>query len=161
MAGVHATLTQPCKETPVPNTPDWNALSDDAVKHLQALLRLDTSNPPGNETLASEYLAGVLRAAGIEAEVVGGVAGRDNVAARLRSGNPTARPLMLTGHVDVVTVERAKWTRDPFGGELIDGFIWGRGALDMKSMVAGELAVMLTLKRSGVALDRDILFVAF
>lgn len=145
----------------MPQTPNWNALTDDAVKHLQALLRLDTSNPPGNETIASEYLAGVLRGAGIEAEVVGGVAGRDNVAARLRADNPTERPLMLTGHVDVVTVERAKWTRDPFGGKLVDGFIWGRGALDMKSMVAGELAVMLALKRSGVALNRDILFVAF
>jgi len=68
---------------------------------------------------------------------------------------------MLTGHVDVVSVERSKWSRDPFGGDLEDGYIWGRGALDMKSMVAAELTVLLALKRSGVALNRDILFVAF
>ncbi len=143
------------------NTIDWTAVADEAVGHLRALLRLDTSNPPGNETLAAEYLAGVLSEAGIEAEIVEGVAGRGNLVARLRAANPTARPLMLTGHVDVVTVERAKWTRDPFGGDLAEGFVWGRGALDMKSMVAAELTVLLALKRSGVALNRDILFVAF
>ena len=145
----------------MPNTPDWNALTDDAVKHLQALLRLNTSNPPGNETIASEYLAGVLRGAEIEAEVVGGVAGRDNVAARLRADNPTERPLMLTGHVDVVSVERDKWTHDPFGGELHRRLHLGPRRARHEEQVAGELAVMLALKRSGVALDRDIIFVAF
>lgn len=140
---------------------DWTALQDEVIAHLQALLRFDTSNPPGNETPAAEYLAGVLRAEGIEAEVVEAEPGRGSVAGRLRAEHPTARPLLLTGHIDVVTVERDKWTRDPFGGDLQDGFVWGRGALDMKSMVAAELTVILALKRAGVKLNRDILFAAF
>lgn len=145
----------------MPTPIDWSAITAEVTGHLQALLRLDTSNPPGNETLAAEYLAGVLQEAGIEAQIVEGVPGRGNLVARLPAANPTERPLMLTGHVDVVTVERSKWSRDPFGGDLDGGFVWGRGALDMKGMVAAELTVLLALKRSGVALSRDILFVAF
>ncbi|CAA9557369.1 MAG: peptidase M20 [uncultured Thermomicrobiales bacterium] len=137
------------------------ALTDEAVRHLRALIRLDTTNPPGAEDAAARYIADTCREAGIEAEVVGGAPGRGNVAARLRAASPLARPLMLTGHTDVVSVEHDRWTVDPFGGELRDGYVWGRGALDMKSQVAAELAVLLRLKRDGVALDRDITLVAF
>lgn len=136
-------------------------LTDEAVLHLRALLRLDTTNPPGNELIAANYIADTCRAAGIEAEVVESRPGRGNVVARLRAANPMARPLMLTGHTDVVGVERGRWSTDPFGGELRDGYVWGRGALDMKSQVAAELAVLLRLKRDGVALDRDVTLAAF
>jgi acetylornithine deacetylase/succinyl-diaminopimelate desuccinylase-like protein len=140
---------------------DWDDAGDEVTEHLQALLRFDTTNPPGNETTAAAYLAGVLAEAGIEATIVGVSPERGNVIARLRADNPVKRPLLLTGHIDVVSVERDKWSRDPFGGEIADGAIWGRGALDMKSQVAAELAVMLLLTRQGIALDRDIIFAAF
>ncbi len=133
--------------TASPVSIDWNAAGEEATRHLQALLRLDTTNPPGNETLAANYLAGALRAEGIEVEIVEATPGRGNLIARLRAANPVARPLMLMGHTDVVSVEREAWSRDPFGGELANGEIWGRGALDMKSQVAAELTALLLLKR--------------
>ncbi|HEV2109140.1 MAG TPA: M20/M25/M40 family metallo-hydrolase [Thermomicrobiales bacterium] len=140
---------------------DAQALEAEAVRHLQALIRFNTTNPPGNETVAAQYVVDACLEAGLEAEVVESAPGRGNASARLRGSGATKRPLMLTGHLDVVSVERDQWTHDPFGGDLIDGFIWGRGALDMKSQVAAELAVILALARQGVALDRDVLLVAF
>lgn len=140
---------------------NWDEAGDLATRHLQALLRFDTTNPPGNETTAAAYLVQVLTDAGIEAEVVGINAERGNAIGRLPAKNPTKRPLLLTGHIDVVSVEREKWQHDPFGGEVIDGDIWGRGALDMKGQVAAELAVILLLKEQGITLDRDIIFAAF
>ncbi len=139
---------------------NWDEVRDEVTGHLQALLRLDTTNPPGNEILAAEYLAGVLRREGLEPEVVEGAPGRGNVVARL-SGGGAGRPVLLMGHVDVVSVEPDKWTRDPFGGELVDGYVWGRGAVDMKHQVAANLMVLLLLKRQGVALGRDVIFAAF
>jgi acetylornithine deacetylase/succinyl-diaminopimelate desuccinylase-like protein len=140
---------------------DWDDARDEVTTHLQALLRFDTTNPPGNETSAAEYLAGVLAGAGIETTVVGAIPTRGNAIGRLRATNPSKRPLLLTGHIDVVGVERTKWSHDPFGGEIADGDVWGRGALDMKGQVAAELVTMLLLKRQGVTLDRDIIFAAF
>jgi acetylornithine deacetylase/succinyl-diaminopimelate desuccinylase-like protein len=140
---------------------DFAQLADDATMHLQALLRFNTSNPPGNETPAVEYVAGVCREAGIEAEVVESAPGRGNAVARIRAANPVARPLMLMGHVDVVGVEADKWERDPFGGELVDGYIWGRGALDMKGQVAAELAAFIAIKRAGIDHNRDLILAAF
>lgn len=136
-------------------------LGPTAVDLLQALLRIDTQNPPGNETPAADYIAGLCRAAGLETEVVEATPGRGSLIARLRSPNPTARPIMLTAHLDVVTVERDKWERDPFGGELVDGYLWGRGALDIKSLVAAELAVALALVETGQTLDRDLILAFF
>jgi acetylornithine deacetylase/succinyl-diaminopimelate desuccinylase-like protein len=138
------------------------ALRDSAVHQLQALLRLNTMSPPGNEKLAADYIAGVLRDAGIDdVQVLESAPNRASLVARLKAEHPAGRPIMLMGHTDVVTVEPERWERDPFGGELVDGFIWGRGALDMKGQVAAELAVMLALKARDVALDRDVIFVAF
>lgn len=142
-------------------TRNWDEVGLEVAGHLQELLRRDTTNPPGNETLAADYLAAVLRDAGIEAEIIGVNPERGNAIGRLRAANPVKRPLLLTGHIDVVSVERDKWAHDPFGGEIVDGDIWGRGALDMKGQVAAELMAMLLLKREGVALDRDIIFAAF
>jgi len=132
---------------------------DEVVQHLQALLRLDTRNPPGNENLAADYLRSVLARDGIDSVTVGPSPDRASLVARLR-GDSSAPPLLLMSHTDVVAVERDKWTQDPFGGDIVDGFIYGRGALDMKHMVAMELQTMLTLRRRGVRLKRDVIFLA-
>lgn len=138
------------------------SLRDSAIHHLQQLLRLNTMTPPGNEKIAADYIADVLRSAGIDnVQVLESAPNRANVVARIEAKNPTGRPILLMGHTDVVTVEPERWEHDPFGGELIDGEIWGRGALDMKSQVAGELAVFLAIKEQGIELNRDLIFVAF
>ncbi len=136
---------------------DWNAVRDEVTGYLQDLIRLDTTNPPGKETLAAEYLADVLRREGFDPEVTESAPGRGNVTARLAGG---PGPLMLLGHTDVVAAEPEKWTRPPFGGELHEGYVWGRGALDMKNMVAAELMVFLLVARQGVVLKRDLIFAA-
>jgi acetylornithine deacetylase/succinyl-diaminopimelate desuccinylase-like protein len=103
----------------------------------------------------------VLSAGGIKAEVVETVPGRGSCFARLRAtGRSTKPPLILLSHIDVVPVDAESWSRDPFGGELIDGEVWGRGAVDMKDMVAMELGVMLALRRSGAELRRDVILAA-
>lgn len=138
---------------------DVQALTDESVRHLQELLRLDTTNPPGNETLAINYLSDVLRGEGYEPAVIESGPGRGNVVVRY-PGTGEREPFLIYGHVDVVTAEPDHWTHEPFSGDMADGCIWGRGALDMKSMVAHELMVMLLLKRSGVKLKRDVIFAA-
>lgn len=136
-----------------------NPIVAETVRHLQALLRLDTTNPPGNEWLAAEYLASVLQAEGIEPVVLKSAPTRGNVIARLK-GSGQAPPLLLYGHTDVVPAEPAYWQYPPFGGEVHDGFVWGRGAVDMKGTVAQQLMVFLQLKRLGLPLKRDVIFAA-
>ncbi|CAN5279648.1 M20/M25/M40 family metallo-hydrolase [soil metagenome] len=139
-----------------------HSLGTSATHHLQALLRLNTMTPPGNEKIAADYIAGVIREAGIDnVQVLEAAPNRATVVARLQAENPTGRPILLMGHTDVVTVEPERWDHDPFGGEIIDGEIWGRGALDMKGQVAAELAVFLALAKGDIALERDLIFVAF
>jgi acetylornithine deacetylase/succinyl-diaminopimelate desuccinylase-like protein len=138
---------------------NWPAITTETVRNLQALLRLETVNPPGAELLAAEYLAGVLRAEGLDPLVLESAPGRGNVIARL-PGSGEAAPLLLYGHTDVVPAEPAHWSHPPFGGEVHDGFVWGRGALDMKGSVAQQLMVFLLLKRQGVPLRRDVIFAA-
>jgi acetylornithine deacetylase/succinyl-diaminopimelate desuccinylase-like protein len=142
-------------------TIDWTAARDEVTAHLRELIRFDTTNPPGNETAAAAYLAAVARDEGLEAQVLESAPGRGNAVVRWCAVNPTARPLLLMGHLDVVGVERDRWSRDPFGGDLDDGFVWGRGALDMKGQVAAEFTAFLLLKRGGLVLDRDLIFAAF
>lgn len=132
---------------------------EEVVEHLRALLRLDTRNPPGNEYLAANYIRDVLARDGIDSTIVGPTPDRANLVAGLR-GDGSKPPLLLMCHTDVVAVERDKWTQDPFGGDIVAGFIYGRGALDMKNMVAMELQTMLLLKREGVKLKRDVIFMA-
>lgn len=139
--------------------PATDISADEAVLHLQNLLRIDTTNPPGNETAAAEYLARVLRQEGYEPQVLESTPGRGNVVARYH-GTGELQPLLIYGHIDVVTAEPSRWSRGPFSGDVADGCIWGRGALDMKSMVAQELMVMLLLQRDRVALKRDVIFAA-
>ncbi|MCC6944630.1 MAG: M20/M25/M40 family metallo-hydrolase [Thermomicrobiales bacterium] len=135
-------------------------VTSEVTEILQALIRFDTTNPPGNENLAATWIVELLRSHGIDAELLEGVPGRGNVVARLRAEQPKHRPLLLMGHVDVVGVEREHWTHDPFGGEIDDGFIWGRGALDMKGQVAAELVAFIDAHRRGLPLDRDLILMA-
>lgn len=127
--------------------------------HLRNILRLDTRNPPGNEVLAAHYLRDVLEAEGFECVIVGPTPERATLITRLK-GDGSEPPLLLMSHTDVVAVEPEKWTHDPFSGDIADGFIYGRGALDMKSMVTMELMAMLLLKRTGVPLKRDVIYMA-
>ncbi|MGI8828291.1 MAG: M20/M25/M40 family metallo-hydrolase [Candidatus Limnocylindria bacterium] len=147
---------------------------DACVEQLRDLIRIPSVNPPdggpdvaagrdpaGGETAAARYCAAMLDGAGIEAEVIELAPGRGSCIAKLRASGPTTEPpLILLNHLDVVPVDAESWTRDPFGGELIDGVVWGRGAVDMKNMIAMELGVMLALKRSGAELRRDVIFAA-
>lgn len=141
------------------NIPD--TLASESIRLLQGLLRCDTQSPPGNEIRAAEFVREELAKHDIPCELLESAPGRVSVVARLKSSSLVAKPIMLMGHIDVVTVEREKWDRDPFGGELDEaGFIWGRGALDMKSKVAGELAAFIAIKEAGIVLDRDVIFFA-
>ncbi len=134
-------------------------IENEAVRLLQALIRFDTTNPPGNELPAAQFVAEELRAAGYEPTLLESAAGRGNVIARLE-GDGSERPLLLFGHLDVVPAEPEHWTHPPFESVVADGFIWGRGALDMKNIVAAQLATMLALKRASVRLKRDIIYAA-
>lgn len=141
------------------SSPNWPVLTAETVRHLQALIRLDTSNLPGNEMLAVDYLAKVLRAEGIEPLTFESAPNRGNLVARLK-GTGAKPPLLLYSHTDVVPAESQYWTHPPFAAEIADGMVWGRGAVDMKGTVAQQLMVFLTLKRAGVALQRDVIFAA-
>jgi acetylornithine deacetylase/succinyl-diaminopimelate desuccinylase-like protein len=145
------------KPDTTPDTIDFSAARGEAVRILQDLIQIDTSNPPGNETKAAEYIKALFDREKIPSEIVALEPARGNVIARLR-GNGRRQPLLLMGHTDVVGVERAKWSVDPFAGVVKDGYVWGRGARDNKGMVAAALEVMLLLRRHGVALDRDVIF---
>jgi acetylornithine deacetylase/succinyl-diaminopimelate desuccinylase-like protein len=138
---------------------NWQDVGEETITYLRDLLRLDTRNPPGNEIRAAEYLRSLLEAEGISGEIVGPSRDRGTFIARLK-GDGSAPPLLLMSHADVVAVEPEKWTHDPFSGDIAGGFIYGRGALDMKHMVTMEAMTMLLLKRSGVPLQRDVIFMA-
>src|SRR6266480_4758673 len=141
------------------NSINWQDVGEETITFLRSLLRLDTRNPPGNEIRAAEYLRSVLETEGISGEIVGPRRDRGTFIARLK-GDGSASPLLLMSHTDVVAVEPEKWTHGPFSGDIADGFIYGRGALDMKNMVTMEAMTMLLLKRSGVRLKRDVIFMA-
>jgi acetylornithine deacetylase/succinyl-diaminopimelate desuccinylase-like protein len=142
--------------------PDWKALGDEALEITRQYIRINTTNPPGNETPAAEFLAGVLGDAGYETTTLESAPGRGNLVARLpgRARDP-GNALCLLHHLDVVPAEASEWSVDPFGAEVRDGYLWGRGAIDMKSMGVMQLMTMLALARFRTApLERDVLFVA-
>src|SRR6185436_4073055 len=139
---------------------DWDALANEATDLLQRFLRIDTSNPPGNEEKACDWLAAVLSADGIESRKLISAPGRANLIADLDSPGSEGLPLVLLNHTDVVPVESAYWTVDAFAGVIKDGCLWGRGTIDMKGMGIIELVVMLTMKRRGVKLRRPLRFMA-
>jgi acetylornithine deacetylase/succinyl-diaminopimelate desuccinylase-like protein len=138
---------------------DWKSARQELEIHLQKLIQFDTTNPPGNETPCIEYIAETLQAAGYQPRLLESAPGRGNVVARFK-GSGKREPLLIYGHVDVVPAESSRWSHGPFSGEVADGCIWGRGALDMKSMVAAELEVMLLLAREKPVLERDVIFAA-
>jgi acetylornithine deacetylase/succinyl-diaminopimelate desuccinylase-like protein len=135
---------------------DWDQEGKAVVELLRALLRFDTTNPPGNEAECVAFLADALRGAGVEPEVLSPAPGRANLVARLPGGDGDAAPLLLNGHLDVVAAEAGRWRHPPFAGEVHDGAIWGRGAVDMKQMVAMSVAVVGLLARLGVPLRREL-----
>ena len=138
---------------------DWDDVAAESLSHFTALLRIDTSNPPGNETAVATYLREVLAAEGIDGRLHALVPGRDNLVARVE-GNGSKAPILVMGHTDVVGVQREKWSVEPFGAVRRDGYIYGRGTLDDKDNVTAGLMLLLMLKRAGVQLDRDIIFLA-
>jgi acetylornithine deacetylase/succinyl-diaminopimelate desuccinylase-like protein len=132
-------------------------LTGHSFRLCQELLRIDTTNPPGNELPAAELLADELRAAGLEPRVLQSRPGRGNVVARLR-GSGELPPLLLTAHLDVVEAEPESWEYPPFCGEVHDGCLWGRGAIDMKNMAAMSVAIMTRLASEDVRPKRDLIF---
>jgi acetylornithine deacetylase/succinyl-diaminopimelate desuccinylase-like protein len=140
---------------PAPAAP----LQDEVVAKLRAYLRLRTVNPPGHEEAGARLIASWLAAEGLKPELVPCAPGRAAVFATLR-GSGAERPLMLLHHIDVVSVERSRWRHDPFGGELRDGVIWGRGALDMKGLGVMMAVAFLRLHREGRPLRRDVVLAA-
>jgi len=138
---------------------DWSQAESEAQDHFAALLRIDTSNPPGNETEVAVYLQQALQAEGIEGRLYAMVPGRDNLVARI-SGNGSKQPVLVMGHTDVVGVQRENWSVEPFDAVRRDGYIYGRGALDDKDNVTAGLMLLLMLDRAGVELDRDVIFLA-
>jgi acetylornithine deacetylase/succinyl-diaminopimelate desuccinylase-like protein len=142
-----------------PSQPDWKALEDEIMRHYQAVMRIDTRNPPGNEHLAVEYLKGVFDQAGIPSQVFALDPNRSNIVARLK-GSGRKRPLLIMGHTDVVTIDETKWKHPPFSATREGGWVYGRGAVDDKDNLTGGLMTMLLLKRMNVPLDRDVIFLA-
>jgi acetylornithine deacetylase/succinyl-diaminopimelate desuccinylase-like protein len=139
--------------------PDWARIEEETMRHFQAVLRMDTSNPPGNEKLVVDYLKSVLDKEGIESKVFARDPQRPNLVARLR-GSGKKRPVLIMGHTDVVTVDPTKWKHPPFSATREGGYVYGRGTLDDKPSIAVGLMTMLQLKRMNIQLDRDVIFLA-
>ena len=148
---------------------DYARLRDETVQRLSEYLRIDTSNPPGNEREAARWLQGVLAREGIEAQLLDTIElgpGRANLYARLKAtvpapaGAPARRAVALVHHMDVVPATASEWTEPPFGGAVKDGFVYGRGALDMKGHGIIQLMTLVALRRAGVPLTRDLVFIA-
>ncbi|MBL8232618.1 MAG: M20/M25/M40 family metallo-hydrolase [Bryobacterales bacterium] len=138
---------------------DWNKINDETMRHFQALVRIDTTDPPGNEAPAVEYLKKVLDDEGIPNKVFALDPKRPNLVARLK-GNGSKRPLLIMGHTDVVNIDPRKWKFPPFGAVRDGGYVYGRGTVDDKDNVVACLMTMLVLKRLNVPLDRDVIFLA-
>ncbi len=143
------------------NAINWDSLSAETQRNLAAYLKINTTNPPGNELAAARWLKGILDREGIEAQILDTAelgANRANLYARLR-GNGSKKAIALVHHMDVVPATPSSWSVDPFSGVIKDGYIWGRGAIDMKSNGIAQLMAMIALKRSGTTLNRDIVFI--
>ena len=136
---------------------DWKALEDEAVATLSRYIQIDTTNPPGNELKAAEFLKAILDKEGIEARIIESAPGRANLYARLR-GNGSKKAIVLMHHMDVVPADAKLWQEPPFSGLVKGGEIWGRGSLDNKGGGVMELMTLLALKRQGIALKGDVIF---
>ncbi|MDY7079146.1 MAG: M20/M25/M40 family metallo-hydrolase [Chloroflexota bacterium] len=138
---------------------DWQAMGDEAARILSRYLQINTTNPPGNEHLAAEMLATLLRERGLEPRLHESAPGRANLLTRL-PGDGSAGAIILLHHMDVVTADSTRWSHDPFSGEIRDGYVWGRGAIDMKGVGVMHLLALDLLRRSGVPRKRDIVYLA-
>src|SRR5215813_5334533 len=143
------------------NSPNinWPTYQDMAVDLMQQYLRINTSNPPGNEIETAKFLKSIFDKYGIRNEIFEYKPGRANIIARLK-GNGTKRPIILLSHMDVVTADASAWRVDPFSAQIINGDIYGRGALDMKNEGLLHLMTMIMLSREGPKLSRDVIFLA-
>ncbi len=138
----------------------WERAREEAIASLGALVKLDTTNPPGNERLATDYLSAELEKYGIDAVVRESAPTRANLVARIKGRDSARPPLLMSAHTDVVPVEPSGWSRAPFGGEIVEGYLWGRGTLDMKSKCAMDLVLMTSIKRAGVTPGADLIAAA-
>jgi len=142
-----------------PQDPAWDRVQADAVALLQQYVRIDTSNPPGDVTKAADLLQSVFQREGIPVQRYESGQGRSIIVARLK-GSGQAKPILLLHHMDVVPVDRARWSHDPFGAEIAAGRLWGRGSMDMKGIGVAHIMALLMLKRQAVPLTRDIILMA-
>jgi acetylornithine deacetylase/succinyl-diaminopimelate desuccinylase-like protein len=138
---------------------DWNQLLGEATRYLQEYIRIETVNPPGNEIEAARLLKKIFDRESIPSQIYEPSPGRGSLLATLK-GNGMKRPVLLLSHIDVVPAEKDKWEVDPFSGVIKDGYLYGRGTLDDKSMGIVAMMALLILKREKVPLKRDILFLA-
>ena len=137
----------------------WKATVGEAVGTLQRYLRINTTNPPGDVTKSADFLQAILKKEGVPVTRYEGAPGKVNLSARIK-GSGKAKPIVLLHHMDVVPADASRWPVDPFGGELKDGYIWGRGAIDMKGTGVLQLYAFLTLARQKISFDRDVIFLA-
>jgi len=156
LAVAFATATLHAQRLP---QPDWARVEEEALRYFQTLVRFDTTDPPGGERPAAEYLKQVLDREGISTELFALEAHRPNLVARLK-GSGRKRPLLILGHTDTVNIDEKKWSVPPFSAARQGAHIYGRGTVDDKDNVTGALMAMLTLKRLNVPLDRDVIFLA-
>src|SRR6202047_611400 len=149
-------------QQPAPLSADLAKLQGEAIVWLQDLIRINTSNPPGNELVAAKYVADILKQEGIPSEIFESAPGRGFLVARLSATAvpDPSRALLLMAHLDVVGVDKSKWSVDPFAAVIKGGYLYGRGAIDDKGMLAANLAVFIALKRSEAHLNRDVIFLA-
>ena len=138
----------------------WDDVRQQATDFLSRYIQIDTSNPPGNEAAAARMISETLAAEGIASELYAPAPGRSNLVARLRAPDPLARPLLLLHHMDVVPANPGTWRAPPFDGEVREGHVWGRGAIDDKGLGTIHLIAFLLLARSGVRLGRDVILMA-
>jgi acetylornithine deacetylase/succinyl-diaminopimelate desuccinylase-like protein len=143
--------------TPITQAPDWTSVAKEAIATLQGYVRIDTSNPPGDVTKAADFLTDILRREGIEVKRFQSAPGRDIVLARLKGDGTGGKAILLQSHMDVVPTDPARWTKAPFGAEISDGKMWGRGTIDMKGIGTSYLYSFIMLHRQKVPLTRDVL----
>ena len=130
--------------------------NEEGLDLLRSLIRIDTSNPPGNEEAAVQFIEAWLKKEGITSQIFSPAPRRGNLLARLK-GKKAGEPIVLLGHIDVVPADESGWTEPPFKGAVKDGYLYGRGAVDMKSDVAAQILAFAALKREGITPERDII----
>src|SRR6266567_1529334 len=140
-------------------TPNWSQVNQEVMRHFQALIQIDSTDPPGNETRVVDYVRKVFDAEGIPYIVVAKDPARANIVARL-TGDGSKRPLLIIGHSDTVKVDASKWTFPPFSATRNGGWVYGRGTLDDKPDLMAAMMTMVLLKRNKVKLDRDVIFLS-